>query len=412
MTTCNIGAQTFSYPTLGNNGVIYIAPFGLSNVTDYILKFNPVNNAMSKIQIKVNEFPEKWQKGITYRNYIYWLPYNEDNILILDTETDEVTYSPLDKKGKGMYIQGHINGRELIALPYGEHEVFDYVLHFDLNNHVANQIKLDLPFNDQKKWHTTQILDGEIYGLPRGENWETYFNYRIKYDCNSRKYELCNCVNHWLEYEEQSMTNKKFTTLAKVGNKLFAPPYSENPEFDVYMWFDGNRWYSEKTGIKGTSRKYYTHTVAKNGKIFCPPAGHDEDWDDMFVIDSNTCTWRLIKLGIGKESKKYFAGIENSKGKIYYIPRGGCVCEPQSTWKQFGDLAEILVVDTYTEKCYTIDISEFFYDNTTIEKYNSCVIKDDIIYALPYVESDSFQTVLVFDTIQEKVVNTFDLNDI
>ena len=31
-----------------------------------------------------------------------------------------------------------------------------------------------------------------------------------------------------------------------------------------------------------------------------------------------------------------------------------------------------------------------------IEKYNNCVIKDDIIYAFPYGESESFQTVLMF----------------
>ena len=171
-------------------------------------------------------------------------------------------------------------------------------------------------------------------------------------------------------------------------------------------------WQYTKTGQQTTSRKYYAHTVARNGKIFFPPAGHDEDWSEMLIVDSFTNTWRTMDLGIGKESKKYFAGIENNHGKIYYIPRGGCVCEPEDTWKSQGDLAEVLVVDTNTTDFYTVDVSEYFKDSTTIEKYNNCVIINDIIFAFPYGESDSFQTVLVFDTIKEQVIKTVDLNGV
>jgi hypothetical protein len=218
--------------------------------------------------------------------------------------------------------------------------------------------------------------------------------------------------NNWKDYDAEPYSNKKFTTLAKANNKLFAAPYSENANFDVLLSYDGFDWNAERTNIKNTSRKYFTSTVAKNNKIFFPPAGHDENWSEMLIIDSTTNKWHTIDLKIGKESKKYFAGVENSKGKIYYIPRGGCVCEPEDTWKGQGDLAEVLVVDTNNEKFYTVDISEYFKDNTTIEKYNNCIIKDDIIYAFPYGESESFQTVLVFDTIKEQVIHTIDLNDI
>jgi hypothetical protein len=175
--------------------------------------------------------------------------------------------------------------------------------------------------------------------------------------------------------------------------------------------FNGS-WAHERMGLKSTSRKYYSNTVSANGKIYFPPAGHEEDWCEMLIIDSNTDTWRTVNLEIGKESKKYFTGCESSNGKIYYIPRGGCVCMPTESWKEFGDLAEILVVDTTTDTFHTIDISEYFVDNTTIEKYNCSVIVDDKIFALPYGESDSFQTLLVFDTITEKVIKAIDLNGI
>tara|TARA_B110000503_G_scaffold28131_1_gene44919 strand:- start:2350 stop:3573 length:1224 start_codon:yes stop_codon:yes gene_type:complete len=404
--------QSFSYVTLGNNGMLYCAPFGLTDSIDFMIKMNPETYEITKIQLEVNDSREKWQTGIAYRNRIYFLPYNENKILVVDTNTDTVEYIELKYPGQGKYIQGHIHGNQLVALPYGEHTEFDWVIHLDLDSHILKYVHLELAKNDCKKWHTTQIIDGIIYGAPRGENWEEYFPYIIEYDCNAMRYNLIDMSNHWQDYDQELLSNKKFTTLARVGRKMYSPPYCENPNFDILLTYNGNDWRSEKTGIKSTSRKYYAHTVASNGKVFFPPAGHDEDWSEMLIINSKTDKWYTKDLGIGKESKKYFAGVENSQGKIYYIPRGGCVCEPEDTWKSQGDLAEVLVVDTATDDFYTIDISEYFKDSTTIEKYNQCIIKNDIIYAFPYGESETFQTVLIFDTLSEKVIHTVDLNDI
>jgi hypothetical protein len=164
--------------------------------------------------------------------------------------------------------------------------------------------------------------------------------------------------------------------------------------------------------MKGTSRKYYSHTTARNGKIYCPPAGHDEAWSDLLIIDSKDNLWKTVSLGLGKESKKYFTGWENSRGKIYYIPRGGCVCEPRDQWKNQGDLANVLVIDTSDDQFYTVDIGEYFMDATTIEKFNGSVIVDDKIFAFPYGQSEEFQKLLVFDTLSEKVVKEIDLNDL
>ena len=70
------------------------------------------------------------------------------------------------------------------------------------------------------------------------------------------------------------------------------------------------------------------------------------------------------------------------------------------------------MVDTSDDSHYTIDIGEYFSDSTTIEKYNNCVIINDVIFAFPYGESETFQTVLVFDTKIEKVIHTLDLNNV
>lgn len=402
--------QAFSYPTVYKDK-IYIPPYGLDAVLDYILVYDTSTEIFEKIQLKVDDSFEKWQCGIVVGDQIFFLPYNESNILVIDTKTHNVKYIKLEHNGKGKYIQGHVYGNEIIALPYGEHNPFSWAIHINVDNYSVQYIRINVPFEDCKKWHTTQRIGETIYGVPRGETWkDEMFHHGIHYNCSNSTYELIDMRSHWSDLIDTELTNKKFTTLAKSNDILYAPPYSENPNFDVMLKFDGE-WSSIRTGIKSTSRKYYSHTVATNGNIYFPPAGHDEDWSEMLVVLVNG-EYFTRNLGIGKESKKYFAGLENSQGKIYYIPRGGCVCEPVDTWKSQGDLAEILVIDTTSNKTYTIDVGDYFTDNTTIEKYNQCVIINDIIYAFPYGESASFQTVLIFDTVNEKVIRTIDLNDI
>lgn len=402
--------QAFSYPTLYKDK-IYIAPYGLNESIDYMLVMDTNTNTFDKIILDIDSSKEKWQTGIVVNDKIYFLPYNESKIIVLDTIDNTVKYiNTFDNKGK--WICPHVYNDKIIALPYGEHETFNLAIVIDTVDNSVLYKSISTEINVEKKWHTTQLLENKIIGVPRGEDVDLYFPYAIEFNCDTYDYKLINLENHWVDYDAEKMTNKKFTTLAKFNNSLYAPPYSENPNFDILLTYKNTEWSSQRTNIKETSRKYYSHTVASNGKIFFPPAGHDDLWSVMLVIDGHTGTWHTKNLDIGKESKKYFTGVENSKEKIYYIPRGGCVCEPVDSWKSNGDLAEILVIDINTEDTYTIDISEYFKDSTTIEKYNRCVIKDDIIYAFPYGESDSFQTVLIFDTRTESVINTIDLNEI
>jgi len=405
--------QQFSYATIGNNNMIYCPPYGLNEAIDYMIKINPDTYEITKIPLQVDDSTEKYEYGTAVNNKIIWLPYNESKIIILNTDNDSIEYVDVGLVGKGKFIKAHRHNNKIIALPYGENEQFNYIILFDIDTHEIRYKNIECPINDQKKWHTSQYLNGYIYAVPRGERWTgNYFPYRIQVNCNTLDYELFDMSDLWKDYDSQQLTNKKYTTMALANGKLYAPPYSENKEFDIMLKFDGTSWTSERTGLKETSRKWFGSNVSKNGKIYCPPAGHEELWSDMLVIDSNTDTWKTIKLNIGKESKKYFTGCEGSNGKLYFIPRGGCVCEPVDSWKSMGDLVEILVVDTKDDSCYTIDVGEYFTDSTTIEKYNCSVIINDKIFAFPYGQSDTFQNILVFDTITEKVIKEIDLNDI
>jgi hypothetical protein len=409
--------QAFSYATVASNGMIYVPPYGLTECVDYMLKIDPTTYKIDKLPILNSGKTERWTYGIEYQQTLYFLPFNEDFILCVDTKTNSIEHVYIEWPGdakniKGRYISFHLYKNKIYSLPYGETTPFDYVMIFDIESKLITFVKIVLDTNDCKKWHTSQMLGNTIYAVPRGERWkEYYFPYGVEFNCDTQEYKLNDFSIHWKDIDQQELANKKYTTLAKANGKLYAPPYSENANFDVMLKFDGN-WTAEHTGLTKDSRKYFTNITASNGKIYFPPAGHEEDWSEMLIIDPETDQWYTKDLGISKESKKYFAGVENSQGKIYYMPRGGCACMPTETWKQYGDLAEILVVDTKDDSHYTVDISEYFLDNTTIEKYNCCVILNDVIYAFPYGESATFHTLLVFNTITESVIKTIDLNDI
>lgn len=402
--------QAFSYGHVAPNGMVYMPPYGLTESIDYMLKLDPTTYTITKIPLRVDSSFEKWVFGITVENKIYVLPYDESAILVIDTTDDSVKYIDLEVEGRGKYSYAHLYNGKIYAMPFGIGCEFDHALIIDVATDTIKTVKLNVYPNNEKKWHTTQLLDNIIYGMPRGELTDPHFPYRIEFNCDTLEYKLVNMAHLWPEIDQEGYASAKYTTLAKYKDKLFAPPYCRNPNFDLMAKFVRGEWTYFHTGQKATSRKYYTHIAAKNGKLYFPPAGHDEDWSELMIVNGETEEVTIKELGIGKESKKYFAGVENSQGKIYWIPRGGCVCMPEDTWKEFGDLTEILVLDTKDDTTYTIDVSEFYNDCTTIEKYNNCVIVGDKIFALPYGESESFQDVLVFDTIAEKVIAKIDLN--
>lgn len=405
--------QSFSYGTLGKNKKIYLPPYGLKESIDHMLVLDPGTFKIEKISIEVDSSFEKWITTVVVENKIYVLPYNESSILVIDTDNNVTKNIKINVDGNGKYVCAHLYNNKIYALPYGDGCIFDYVLILDTLTDTVQTIKLQLPINNEKKWHTTQMIDGIIYGMPRGELFDPCFPYRIEFNCDTLDCKLEDLSHLWEDIDQEGYSSAKYTTMAKYKDKLFSPPYCRNSNFDLMAIYENGIWGYVNTGQKSTSRKYYSHIVASNGKIYFPPAGHDEDWSEIIIVNGETGQLLIKELGIGKESKKYFAGCENSQGKIYYIPRGGCVCEPEESWKSFGDLAEILVIDINDDEgFYTIDVSEHYQDSTTIEKYNNCVIIDDKIFALPYGETNSFQDILVFDTITEQVIKKINLNDI
>ncbi len=406
--------QAYSYPTVGSDNLIYVPPYGLTEELDLLLVINPSTYEINKIELDKNNTTEKYTFGMVIGSKIYWLPYGENRVLVYDTETKSHKYIPVNfpkdrMKTRGKYVMGHVYNNKIYSIPYGETDHLDQVLIIDLDTDTVDTVTLNMPLNDKKKWHQSVIRNGIIYASPRGERRDLVFNYGIEFNCIDNSYILRDFSQIYPGYENSTM---KYTTMAMANDVIYSIPYGYVDDFDFLLINKNGVWTSERTGINDTTRKYFTHLHTKNNKLYFPPAGHHINWSKFLIIDGNTGQRTIKDLSVGYETKKYFTGLENSQGKVFYIPRGGCVCDPLDEWKIEGDLAEILVINTVDDSHYTVDISECFTDNTTIEKYNACCIVNDIIFAMPYGESDSFQTVLVFDTISEQIIKTMDLNDL
>jgi hypothetical protein len=402
--------QAYSYPTVGPDNLIYIPPYGLKKELKHMLCLDPETLKITKLRIVTNGTTEKYTQGIVSGSLIVWIPYGDSRVLIRDTNSRITLEIPIPlpteyMSAKGKYVQGHLYNNKIYALPYGENCEFDYVLVFDLLTLKASVIKLNIPNNDKKKWHQSVIRDGIIYAAPRGERKKSTFNYAIEFNCNTHEYILKDITSL---YKDTSM---KYTTIAIANNIIYAPPYGYRNDLNEMLVNKNNEWTSIKLDVGSTTRKYFGHVKTKNNKLYFPPAGHEIDWNKFLVIDGNNGQYKTFDVPVGKESKKYFVGAENSEGLVFFIPRGGCVCDLTSDWKKNGDLAEILVINSKDDSFSTIDISQCFTDNTTIEKYNACCILNDVIYAFPYGESETFQTVLIYDTVNNKI-KTLDLNEI
>lgn len=401
--------QAFSYPTVVADTCIVCPPYGLTEALDYALLIHPISHKVYKMPLEVNDSTEKWTFGITVGDNTYWLPYGESKVLVYNI-FDGISYINIDwpagvEKIKGKYVQGHVYNNKIYALPYGEDATLDYALIVDLETHTAKLKTLLVPEAGSKRWHQSVLRGNTIYAAPRGAT--TPFNYAVEFNCDDNSVKFVNVSSLYKDFKDTTM---KFTSIGMIDNVIYAAPYGYHDDFDFMLINKDGTWTAERTGIVGTTRKYFTNLKTDNNKLYFPPAGHHADWSKFLVIDSTG--YKTVDLGINVETKKYFAGVENSQGKVYYIPRGGCVCDPDADLKLTGDLAEVLVVNTKDDSFYTVDISECFTDNTTIEKYNACCISRDQIFAMPYGESESFQTMLIFDTKQDKIIKTVDLNGI
>ena len=62
--------QAFSYGTLGNDGLIYIPPYGLQSGVDRMLIINPETFEVSSLSLDDNGTREKWTNGIAYEEKV------------------------------------------------------------------------------------------------------------------------------------------------------------------------------------------------------------------------------------------------------------------------------------------------------------------------------------------------------
>ena len=60
--------QAFSYGTLGSNNMVYLAPYGLNESINYMLKIDPDTYQTTRIYLDVDTSFEKYTTGILHKN--------------------------------------------------------------------------------------------------------------------------------------------------------------------------------------------------------------------------------------------------------------------------------------------------------------------------------------------------------
>lgn len=159
-----------------SNGCYYSPPRGEDPDYNYILKFNPTQQELTKIAVEgLPKACRKYSDFIQAGNKLYALPFGHaghlSEILVLNTETDTTELVKLNipdfyKK----YNTGVLVDNKIIALPYGhkDSEVSNHGLVFDIDTYEYFTFDIGLKFGGKYRFRSGIEFNGNALYLPCG----------------------------------------------------------------------------------------------------------------------------------------------------------------------------------------------------------------------------------------------------
>jgi len=158
------------------NGSYYSPPRGEDGTYNSILKFNPVTEKLSTIE--VNGLPlsqRKYSDFIAIGNKLYGLPFGKyidlKEMLVLDTADDSVSLIPLDlPKFQKKYNAGVALDNIIVAMPYGHKDDGDanFGLIFDTDTNKHFTFDVEQQFGGKYRFRSGIEFDGNAVFLPTG----------------------------------------------------------------------------------------------------------------------------------------------------------------------------------------------------------------------------------------------------
>ncbi len=255
--------------------------------------------------ISINETDSKWWGGVRgTNNKIYGIPFNAEDILIIDPATNTATRSTMvaDMTGTNKWASG-CRGPDgkIYCVPYGAPDV----LIIDPVAGIALRTDFGLDLRDTNKWAGAVLgADKKIYGIPRDSS-----NILIIDPAKGT-------ASRSSMGASLSGDNKWSGGILAANGKIYGLP-RDAEDILIIDPASGTASRSNMGAALTPSHQYAGGTLAPNGKIYAIPY---TDCPDILIIDPAVNTATLSSMGANLYNSGWSEAILGPDHKIYAVP--------------------------------------------------------------------------------------------
>ena len=293
----DLGAVTNKYVggVEGSNGMIYYAPYNESRV----LMLNPNTGVTTLIGPDLGAVNGKYYMGIQVNDIIYYAPHSASKVLMIDTSTNTVSLISIDL-GAGVYkyMKPILAPNGMIYCPPN---VYDHVLMINPTNNVVSLVGSNL---------------GTVYGMYFDGIIDKFGNIYCA-PLNSTQVLKINTATNvtTLIGPDLGAVSGKYTFGVQASNDIiyYAPSSASkvlkiDPNTDTLSLVG--------TDLGAVTNKYEDIMVGSNKIIYCIPNKATK----ILMVDPNIDITTLIGPDLGTMDGKYSSCLKSINNKIYLTP--------------------------------------------------------------------------------------------
>ena len=331
--------------------------------TDSVAETVTVTAATKKLSATIGKFgtsifgtETKWWGGVRGPdNKIYGIPFNAEDILIIDPVTNTATRSTMgaDISGSNKWASGCLGpDGKIYCVPYNASDV----LIIDPKTGTAVRTNFGLDLSDSDKWAGAVLgANNKIYSIPRNSTNILIIDPATGTATRSTMGAHLNGESKW-----------SGGILANNG-RIYGVP-RDAQDILIIDPGSGTASRSDMGAALTNSHKYADGILAANGKIYAIPY---TDSPAILIIDPVTNTASLSRMGADLSGSGWSEALLGPEGKIYAVPYSS---------------ADILVIDTAAGTAFRTSIDGV--GPTSTGKWVTADIINNKIYGIPYGSED------------------------
>ena len=300
----------------------------------------------------------KYNSMISIGNSLFFAPYgiwDEFNtVLELDlTGSGKAINHTIDSTSKGQFYSMDSDGVTAFAAPLG-YDPVSFAIY--IKNGKVKQ--LEVPGEGELKRHMGTVYhNGCYYSPPRGESYD--YDKILKFNVATEQLTLITVPN-------LIKARRKYTDFIVSGNKLFALPFSREPQLKQVLVYDTDTEQIELVDLNLPDfPKKYNGGVLVDDTIIALPYGHKEDGNANYGLVFNVNTYEHSVFDIGQTfgGKYRFRCGTAYNGVAVFLPTG-------------APTADILVVDKTGNILFRKNLSDYILGRP--------IVHNDLVYSLAY----------------------------